>query len=118
MVNLSTQVPKLQVREKWYENLVNADTANIHDEILDAPPDGYEVHGNSFIYKVKKCCYFKAICYLMCARISINFQAAKGYVAVDPHILATPVVTDLNNDDRLEEMIIPVSYYFDVDQYR
>ena len=54
----------------------------------------------------------------MCAHISINFQAAKDYVAVDPHILATPVLTDLNNDGRLEEMIIPVSYYFDVDQYR
>ena len=32
--------------------------------------------------------------------------------------MATPVIVDLNNDDRLEELVIPVSYFFDEDEYR
>ena len=36
---------------------------------------------------------------------------------VDPHVLATPVLTDLNRDDRVEELILPVSYYFEADHY-
>ena len=32
--------------------------------------------------------------------------------------MATPVIADLNNDDRLEELVIPVSYYFDEEEYR
>ena len=39
----SFQIPRLQVREKWYENVVNADTINIHNEILDAVPGGNKV---------------------------------------------------------------------------
>ena len=32
--------------------------------------------------------------------------------------MTTPVVADLNNDGRLEEMVIPVSYFFDEEEYR
>ncbi len=37
---------------------------------------------------------------------------------MDPHVLATPVIADLNRDGKLREMVISVSYYFDVDLYR
>lgn len=40
-----------------------------------------------------------------------------NYVFIDPHVLATPVITDLNEDGDKSEMIIPVSYYFDNYQY-
>ncbi|XP_021378708.1 protein DEFECTIVE IN EXINE FORMATION 1-like isoform X2 [Mizuhopecten yessoensis] len=40
------------------------------------------------------------------------------YIAVDPHILATPVLADLNSDGRLEELVIPVSYFYEEDDYR
>ena len=31
---------------------------------------------------------------------------------VDPHVLATPLLVDLNGDS-MQELIIPVTYYFD-----
>ena len=37
------QLPGLQVRENWYKNVVNANTVNIHNEILDAAPEGNKV---------------------------------------------------------------------------
>ncbi|XP_071948271.1 uncharacterized protein [Antedon mediterranea] len=40
------------------------------------------------------------------------------YVSIDAHILATPVICDLNNDGRREELILPVTYYFDKQDYR
>ena len=35
------------------------------------------------------------------------------YVYVDPHILATPALADTNGDGFANELVIPVSYYFD-----
>ncbi|GAB1600467.1 protein DEFECTIVE IN EXINE FORMATION 1-like [Argonauta hians] len=43
---------------------------------------------------------------------------SKSYVSVSPHILATPVIVDLNQDNRREEIVIPVSYFYDEDEYR
>jgi hypothetical protein len=40
-----------------------------------------------------------------------------SFIQVDPHVLATPVIADLNMDGIKEEMIIPVSYFFDVHEY-
>ena len=40
-----------------------------------------------------------------------------NYVFVDPHVLATPVLTDLNQDGYKNELVVPVSYYFDSYQY-
>lgn len=40
------------------------------------------------------------------------------YLQVSPHILATPVIADLNRDGVIEEIVIPVSYYYDEDEYR
>jgi hypothetical protein len=34
-------------------------------------------------------------------------------VFVDPHILATPTLADINGDGFTNELIVPVSYYFD-----
>ncbi|XP_060553729.1 uncharacterized protein LOC132714827, partial [Ruditapes philippinarum] len=42
----------------------------------------------------------------------------KSYLPVDAHVMATPVIADINNDNKLEELIIPVSYYFDDEDYR
>lgn len=39
------------------------------------------------------------------------------YVYVDPHILATPVVADTNGDGLENELVVPVSYYFDPFHY-
>ena len=35
------------------------------------------------------------------------------YVFVDPHIMATPTLADTNGDGVINELVIPVSYYFD-----
>lgn len=40
------------------------------------------------------------------------------YLPIDPHVLATPVLADLNNDFRVEELVIPVSYFYEEDDYR
>ncbi|ELT95035.1 hypothetical protein CAPTEDRAFT_206740 [Capitella teleta] len=40
-----------------------------------------------------------------------------SYIQVDPHVLATPVIVDLNQDGSIEEMVIPVSYFFDQREY-
>ncbi|XP_033735102.1 protein DEFECTIVE IN EXINE FORMATION 1-like [Pecten maximus] len=52
--------------------------------------------------------------------ILIDPQSVQGdqYIAVDPHILATPVLADLNSDGRLEELVIPVSYFYEEEDYR
>lgn len=38
-------------------------------------------------------------------------------MSLDPHILATPVIDDVNGDGIAEELILPVSYYMDADDY-
>jgi len=38
-------------------------------------------------------------------------------VRIDPHILADPIIADINKDGALE-LIIPVTYYFDREKYR
>jgi hypothetical protein len=40
-----------------------------------------------------------------------------SFVFVDPHVLATPVIADTNEDGREHELIVPVSYYFDKYHY-
>ena len=35
------------------------------------------------------------------------------YVFVDPHVLATPTIADTNGDGVADELVVPVSYYFD-----
>ena len=41
----------------------------------------------------------------------------KSKVFVDPHVLATPLLTDTNGDGNCDELVIPVSYYFDAYYY-
>ncbi len=38
-------------------------------------------------------------------------------VHVDPHVLATPLITDVDGDGVHAEMVVPVSYYFDSRYY-
>ncbi|ESO96510.1 hypothetical protein LOTGIDRAFT_159926 [Lottia gigantea] len=40
------------------------------------------------------------------------------YIPVDSHVYSTPVLADLNNDGRVEELVIPVTYLFDSEDYR
>ncbi|KAK3608630.1 hypothetical protein CHS0354_042629 [Potamilus streckersoni] len=47
-----------------------------------------------------------------------NMDKEKQYVPVDPHVMASPVIVDLNHDLRPEEMVIPVSYFYNKDDYR
>lgn len=35
------------------------------------------------------------------------------YVFVDPHVMATPTIADTNSDHKLDELVVPVSYFFD-----
>lgn len=39
------------------------------------------------------------------------------YITVDPHVLASPVIADFNQDGVKEEMAIPVSYFYDRREY-
>lgn len=39
-------------------------------------------------------------------------------VPVDAHVLSTPVLVDLNNDKRVEELVVAVSYFFEEDDFR
>lgn len=39
-------------------------------------------------------------------------------VHVDAHILATPVLVDVNGDGVTSELIVPVNYFFDPYHYR
>lgn len=41
----------------------------------------------------------------------------QAYVYVDPHVMATPVLTDLNGDGIENELVVPVSFYFDPYHY-
>ena len=43
--------------------------------------------------------------------------AHNEYVFVDAHVLATPTLTDLNGDGARNELVVPVSYYFDPIEY-
>ena len=38
-------------------------------------------------------------------------------VLVDPHVLATPLITDVDGDGVHAEIVVPVSYYFDAHHY-
>jgi hypothetical protein len=44
-------------------------------------------------------------------------QSDSNKVFVDPHILATPIIIDSNGDGLRDEMILPISYYFDPYHY-
>lgn len=39
-------------------------------------------------------------------------QSSSDYLFIDPHVLATPVIVDLDRDGK-DEIIVPVSYFFD-----
>jgi len=39
-----------------------------------------------------------------------------AYINIDPHVLGSPVVVDINNDGRME-LIMAVSYYFDKSEH-
>lgn len=39
------------------------------------------------------------------------------YVFVDPHVLATPIISDTDGDGIYAELVVPVSYYFDPHHY-
>lgn len=39
------------------------------------------------------------------------------FVFVDPHVMATPTIADLNGDNKADELVLPVSYYFDPFSY-
>ncbi|XBH74144.1 hypothetical protein VPH35_101151 [Triticum aestivum] len=43
-------------------------------------------------------------------------EKAEDYVSIDAHILSTPVIADIDNDD-VQEMVIAVSYFFDREYY-
>ena len=36
---------------------------------------------------------------------------------MDPHVLATPTLADLDGDGMASDLVVPVSYYFDPFQY-
>ncbi|XP_074662605.1 uncharacterized protein LOC141915100 [Tubulanus polymorphus] len=46
-----------------------------------------------------------------------NQEFIGDYVKIDAHILTTPVISDLNNDDQFDEIILPVTYYLDKEYY-
>lgn len=46
----------------------------------------------------------------------VDMSTDERFIAVDPHILATPAMADLTNDGHME-IIFPVSYYFDSQEY-
>ena len=37
----------------------------------------------------------------------------EGSVYIEPHVLATPTLADINGDGLFNELVVPVSYYFD-----
>ncbi len=45
-------------------------------------------------------------------RKKLDKQLKREFVYVDAHLLSTPTIIDLDNDGN-EDMIIPVSYFFD-----
>jgi hypothetical protein len=50
--------------------------------------------------------------YYMSRRYGYGPEEDDTFVAVDPHVLATPAMADINHDGHME-IIFPVSYYFD-----
>lgn len=42
----------------------------------------------------------------------------ESYIPVDPHVLATPVIVDLDRNGRTEELVVPLTYYFEEEDYR
>ncbi|XP_048732051.2 uncharacterized protein LOC125648988 isoform X2 [Ostrea edulis] len=49
---------------------------------------------------------------------SLTQQKDTNFLPVDPHVLSTPVLADINNDKKVEELVIPVSYFYEEDDYR
>ncbi|XP_067682032.1 uncharacterized protein [Haliotis asinina] len=50
--------------------------------------------------------------------IADHVTKTSAYLPVDPHVYATPALADLNRDGRLEELVLPVTYFFDEEDYR
>ena len=50
--------------------------------------------------------------------IPLHFESdtARKFVWIDPHVLATPCIGDIDNDGH-EELVVPVSYFFDPETY-
>ena len=52
------------------------------------------------------------------AYLKFTWLQREGYIPVEAHVMATPVLVDLNNDQKSQELVIPVSYFFDEEDYR
>ena len=50
-------------------------------------------------------------------RISGVDLSDSDYVFVDPHVLATPILSDVDGDGIYAELVVPVSYYYDPHHY-
>ena len=58
--------------------------------------------------------YYIHQCMLQCVHKTLQ---GVSYISVDAHILATPVIDDINLDGVKEELLVPVSYFFDFNDY-
>ena len=85
----AAQLNPLLVHKDWNERTIASGRQDIHHFILDDPVDAQHEAKN------------------------VN----KKYLAIDPHVLADPVILDLNDDGIVEELVVVVSYYLDEDDY-
>lgn len=117
----SLQIPPLKVKRKWHqEDPANTKTMHHRDSMAFSPAAAeqptksraanFTTPFSEFDSKFGRYADPLYSKHESTPRLSGLVQDS---VYVDPHVLATPIITDTNGDGVRAELVVPVSYYFD-----
>ncbi|XP_033095277.1 protein DEFECTIVE IN EXINE FORMATION 1-like [Anneissia japonica] len=102
------KVGHVVVKKSWYDLEIEMDPSNIHTILYK---QDYQLHSR----RKNDAEFVGSDDGGVNRKSGIVYDG--DYISIDAHVLATPVLADLNNDGRIEELIMPVTYYFDEQTY-
>ena len=122
LVVLSNQIPALPIDRYWFRSNATQHTGTLRQETMKPLRGTRWASGPCLEWFMKQLIGWLLL--LMWSHDPVPRKPAgvdkddPSVVHVDPHVLATPVLADINDDGIVSELVIPVTYYYDPYQYR